>query len=123
MRKTLLLAVVLLLTVASLPALAEQAVEPATPDLAVEAAATDTATATETAAAEAIAAEPMFVDEAEQALTLDVTESAVESAKIPPPWCPFGAPSCWNDDQCDNYCGDPRFGYCFQDTHCCGCTG
>ena len=114
MRKTLLLAIALLLAVASLPALAEQALEPAAPDLAAE------TTAAETVAPEA---QPLFVDEGEPALTLDVTESAVESAKIPPPWCPFGAPSCWKDDQCDSYCGDPRFGYCFKDTHCCGCTG
>jgi len=36
--------------------------------------------------------------------------------------CPYGAPHCWNDDQCDAYCGDPRFGYCFSNG-CCGCSG
>lgn len=45
-------------------------------------------------------------------------------APIPPPdWpCPFGAPRCRKHDDCDAYCGDPRFGWCFDDG-CCGCSG
>lgn len=49
-------------------------------------------------------------------------EGALELAVIPPPWCPYGAPRCFNDDNCDAYCGDPRFGYCFSNG-CCGCSG
>lgn len=42
----------------------------------------------------------------------------------PPPDfpCPFGAPRCRKHDDCDAYCGDPRFGWCFSDG-CCGCSG
>lgn len=36
--------------------------------------------------------------------------------------CPYNAPHCFNDDHCDAYCGDPRFGYCFSNG-CCGCSG
>lgn len=36
--------------------------------------------------------------------------------------CPFGAPHCRRDNDCDAYCGDPRFGHCFSDG-CCGCSG
>lgn len=35
--------------------------------------------------------------------------------------CPFGAPRCFKDDNCDSYCGDPRFGVCLN--HCCACSG
>jgi hypothetical protein len=36
--------------------------------------------------------------------------------------CPFGAPHCRRHDNCDAYCGDPRFGHCFSNG-CCGCSG
>lgn len=45
-------------------------------------------------------------------------------APRPPEWpCPFGAPRCSEDDDCDAYCGDPQFGLCSTFTGCCGCTG
>lgn len=45
-------------------------------------------------------------------------------APPPPEWsCPFGAPRCSKDDDCDAYCGDPRFGLCSDFTGCCTCTG
>jgi hypothetical protein len=45
-------------------------------------------------------------------------------APPPPEWpCPFGAPRCSKDDDCDAYCGDPQFGLCSSFTGCCGCTG
>jgi len=43
---------------------------------------------------------------------------AVEAAS----WCPFGAPRCFKDDNCDTYCGDPRFGVCLSN-NCCACSG
>lgn len=36
--------------------------------------------------------------------------------------CPFNAPHCRRHDDCDAYCGDPRFGHCFSNG-CCGCSG
>ncbi|MGD2114281.1 MAG: hypothetical protein PVG07_04455 [Acidobacteriota bacterium] len=36
--------------------------------------------------------------------------------------CPFGAPFCSEHDDCDDYCGDPRFGYC-EWNGCCSCLG
>jgi len=36
--------------------------------------------------------------------------------------CPYGAPFCSQHDDCDAYCGDPRFGYCSWNG-CCSCTG
>lgn len=45
-------------------------------------------------------------------------------APPPPEWsCPFGAPRCSEDDDCDAYCGDPQFGSCNSFTGCCTCTG
>lgn len=61
--------------------------------------------------------------------TVDV-EGACESPLLdaqPASSCPFGAPTCRRHDDCDAYCGDPRFGYCSQQGHfptgCCTCTG
>lgn len=68
----------------------------------------------------------LFADTAEPALASDPAAEAVDLAGdiIPPPtWCPYGAPTCKKHDDCDAYCGDPRFGWCFFDTHCCGCSG
>lgn len=58
-------------------------------------------------------------------------EAGVAAATEPAPlfqadpiWaCPWGAPRCSEHDHCDKYCGDPRFGWCFFDTGCCGCSG
>jgi len=36
--------------------------------------------------------------------------------------CPFNAPFCTEDDDCDDYCGDPRFGACVF-PGCCSCYG
>lgn len=36
--------------------------------------------------------------------------------------CPYDAPFCSYDDQCDDYCGDPRFGACVF-PGCCSCYG
>lgn len=36
--------------------------------------------------------------------------------------CPYNAPFCSYDDQCDAYCGDPRFGACVA-PGCCSCYG
>lgn len=41
--------------------------------------------------------------------------------------CRFGGPVCTEDDQCDDYCGDPAFGNCEIQGHfptgCCVCLG
>lgn len=41
--------------------------------------------------------------------------------------CPYGGPVCVEHDDCDEFCGDPAFGYCeilghFPDG-CCSCLG
>ncbi|WP_428265008.1 hypothetical protein [Haliangium sp.] len=35
--------------------------------------------------------------------------------------CPYGAPRCWQDSQCENYCGSAIFGVC--ENNCCLCLG
>jgi hypothetical protein len=89
-------------------------------------AATDAAVAPD-AAPVPVTLDDLFAATAEPAVAGDATEDAAELAGgiIPPPkpWCPYGAPSCNDHDDCDAYCGDPRFGWCFFDTGCCGCSG
>ncbi len=36
--------------------------------------------------------------------------------------CPTGVPGCYQDSQCDAYCGGTGFGWCTS-TLCCGCAG
>jgi len=74
---------------------------------------------------------PLFLDDAASATPAIGGDCAagVEDALFlaiapPPPWpCPYGAPHCTQHDDCDKYCGDPQFGWCFFSTGCCGCSG
>lgn len=112
MRKTVLL--LSLLALFALPALAEQ---PATTEVAP-----DGVTTAEVAAAPAEA--PLFDEQAQPAISTDCADAEdVFVLDGSTSWhCPFGAPRCFEDDHCDAYCGDPRFGFCFSNG-CCGCTG
>lgn len=58
----------------------------------------------------------------ETVLTEDCTQQSLDTAAIIWPGCPYGAPQCKKHDDCDAYCGDPRFGWCFSNG-CCGCSG
>lgn len=105
MKKILLVCAIALLALATFPATADEAPQ-----------------ATLTADAE-VTLDSLFQGEAEDAVVGNCVEEAVDAQIIPPPgWCPYGAPTCRQHDDCDAYCGDPRFGYCFSNG-CCGCSG
>lgn len=83
-----------------------------------EAPAVETTDVTIEASAEAA---PVITDISGE-LVLFADEDANFAAQVAAQWgCPFGAPSCYYDDQCDAYCGDPRFGVC--SAFCCVCSG
>lgn len=79
-------------------------------------------------AAEAPAAESLEMS-LEEILTLDAGESLDSPASNAQPAssCPFGGPRCVENDDCDEFCGDPAFGFCEIQGHfpdgCCSCLG
>jgi len=114
MRKTVLL--FSLLALFAMPALADEPVTTAITTEAVLDQAVDTVVL------------PLFLDDATQstsALAGDCSADAADAFVLDgtAAWCPFGAPTCSQHDDCDAYCGDPRFGWCFKSSGCCGCSG
>lgn len=73
-------------------------------------------TATEVAR-EATGVEKPAPGESELECAVTTEASASDGATVA---CPFGAPSCFRDKQCDDFCGK-GFGAC--EVFCCACTG
>jgi len=118
MRPALLIfAFALLITSAVIPAVAPASAE--TPEMA-SAPAAQVLLAVEDLPTPSVAVDPLLGE---------TCVASPEAAAVPPPpsYCPYGAPSCTEHDDCDAYCGSPEFGYCdklgYFPTGCCQCLG
>lgn len=108
MKRILFVFAIALLALAVFPAAAEEAVAAPADD------------------AEVVFAEPLFQDEARDAVVENCTAGAIDAAYIPPPPDCGSVPSCTEHHQCNFYCGYPRYtnipwGYC--SSGCCTCAG
>lgn len=117
MKRTTLAAIAAIAALAVFAALPAAAGTPVDAEAALEVPAADLPTAEQ----QPLLTEPVAAPPGQgESCTLEAQEMG---GIIPPPdWCPYGAPRCFEDDHCDAYCGDPRFGACLSN-NCCGCYG